>query len=318
MEQALDTPLPVTVVVLAYNSAEFLPVCLKELARSRGVDLDTIVVDNASRDDSAAVARRDPSAPRVFRTEQNLGCAGGNNFGWRRGRHPYVVFLNPDCAVMPDSIVALVRPLVQDPKVGMTGARLLYPHSRRIQHAGGILHPNAMCEHIGVNETDDGRYAQDRDVDYVTGALIAMRRVDLESLGGYDEEYWPAYYEETDLCARLKRRGMTVRYVADAIAYHWESPSVGRKSAALVRMSYRARIRYLVKNRTVGEWLGEVIPFEWKWFWGPFAKGFRGPVVRSYLEGLLFALHCLARFSRRARGPQPSQAARESGSAGPS
>ncbi|MBX3729827.1 MAG: glycosyltransferase family 2 protein [Candidatus Sumerlaeia bacterium] len=295
-------PPKVSAVVLAYNSARFLPVCLDELARSRGVELEVLVVDNASRDDSAAVAKAHPTAPRVIEPGRNLGCAGGNNVGWRAATHPIIVFVNPDCAVERDTLRLLAEALEADPTVGAAGGKLYYPHSRRIQHAGGILHPNAMAEHPGVNQPDTGQFDADRDVDYVTGALLAMRRADLEALGGMDEDFFPAYYEETDLCWRLRMSGRRVRYVAAAVGYHWESVELGLFSPALVRMSYRSRMIFAVKNLVGGRRLAEFVRFETTWFFGPHARGFRGPVIRSYLAGIGFALRCMARLSRRPAG----------------
>ncbi len=161
-----------------------------------------------------------------------------------------------------------------------------------------------MCEHFGVDQRVSPEFTVSKDVDFVTGALVAFRREDLDRLRGFDEDYWPAYYEETDLCWRLRRReGKRIRYVAEAVAFHWESPGLTKFSKRFVRTSYRSRIRFVIKNYTLGEFFGEFLPFETKWFFGPFAKGFRAATIRSYASGFLFALRCLGRFSRRSKHP---------------
>lgn len=291
----------VSVIILSYNSETFMEGCLDALGRSRGVRLEVICVDNASVDRSHAIAQAHPVTSHAIRSEANLGFSGGNNLGWPRAAHPLLVFINPDCRVMPDTLANLVRPLLEAADVGVTGALLLYPNSRKIQHAGGILHPNAMGEHRGEGKLLGEYDCQDADVDFVTGALIAFRREDFERLGGFDEEYWPAYYEETDLCWRLRREGRKVRFVASALGYHWESPGLVRNSRRFVATSYRSRMRFLVKNYTAGEWFGRFLPFEMRWFFGPYACGFRLPVISSWLSGFAFALKCLSRFSRRRR-----------------
>lgn len=291
----------VSVIVLSYNSETFMEGCLDALARSRGVGLEIICVDNASKDRSHAIAQAHPAVARATRSEVNLGFSGGNNLGWPQATHPLLVFINPDCRVMPDTLARLVAPLCHEAEVGAAGALLLYPNSRRIQHAGGILHPNAMSEHLGGERLVEEYPCQDADVDFVTGALIAFHRRDFKRLGGFDEEYWPAYYEETDLCWRLRREGRKVRLVASAIGYHWESPGLVRNSPRFVATSYRSRMRFLVKNYTLGDWAGRFLPFEAKWFFGPFARGYRLAVVISYLSGFGFALMCLSRWSRRRR-----------------
>ncbi len=296
-------PLRATVVILSYHSAEFMEGCLEALSRSRGVELEIICVDNASADNSHEIAQNHPAVTKAIRSEENLGFAGGNNLGWRQGTTPYVVLINPDCRVQPDALRHLLAPLQDEPDVAIVGARLLYPNTRTLQHAGGILHPNGMCEHFGVNEPDGPPWDQERDVDYVTGALIAFRRADLEELGGLDEDYWPAYYEETDLCHRVRKQGRKVRYAAGAVAYHHESAALEKCSPRLVRTSYRSRIRFIIKNYGLVEFCRDFLPFEVRWFVGPFARGFRRRAVRSYASGVVFALRCLARLSRRPRQP---------------
>lgn len=295
-----------TVVVLAYNSERFMGGCLDYLAKSQDVSLEIICIDNASGDRSHEIAEKHPAVARAMRLEKNLGYSGGNNVGWRLGTAPLVVFINPDCWVEPDTLAQLLAPLVSDASIGACGGRLLYPNTRTIQHAGGILHPNAMCEHFGTNKPDAPEYREDKDVDYVTGALIAFRRSDLEWLGGFDEEYWPAYYEETDLCWRLRARGMRIRYVGGAKAYHYESPGLTKNSTRFVRTSYRSRMRFIVKNYSLGQFLTVFLPFELNWFRGPFARGFRGETTRSWASGAAFALKCLLRLSRRSRKTTPA------------
>ena len=156
-----------------------------------------------------------------------------------------------------------------------------------------------MSEHLGAYKIDEGQYDQDADVDYVTGALIGMRRAEMEALGGFDEEYHPAYYEESDLAWRMQHSGRRVRYVASAVGYHWESPGLELNSPRFVRTSYRSRLIWLVKNYSLPQWVGVFLPFEWTWFWGPFAKGFRRAVLRSYASGALFAAKCVLRRRRR-------------------
>ncbi len=294
-------PPEVSVVVLSWNSARFVPGCMQSLSRTKGVAIEVIHVDNASSDDSDAAARRWPVVSRAIRNESNLGFGGGNDVGWRLAGAPVIVFLNPDCLVRHDTIAVLRDTLLSDPAIGIVGAKLLYPGTRTIQHAGGVLHPNAMAEHPGVGEEDGPRFDARRDVDYVTGALFAIRRGDVESLGGFDADYFPAYYEETDWCERLRRQGRRVVYEPRAVAWHHESVGLGKKSDRLVRMSYRNRIRFVIKNYTVVELLTRFLPFELSWFAGAHSRGYRMAAVASWVSGLAFAARCLARMSRRPR-----------------
>jgi len=299
---APESPAPeVSVVVLSWNSAQFLPGCLQSLSRTRGVTIEVIHVDNASADRSHAIAESHPLVAMAIRLETNTGFGGGNNVGWAAARAPIVVFLNPDCYVRYDSIAELVRPLSDTRDVAITGAKLLYPGTNTIQHAGGILHPNAMAEHPGVNQPDGPEWSTPRDVDYVTGALMAIRKEDIESLGGFDSDYFPAYYEETDWCWRVRAAGRRVLYVPTAMAWHHESASLGKLSQRLISMSYRNRVRFVIKNYSVAEILTRWLPFELEWFRRPTSRGFRMAAAHSWASGALFALKCLVRFSRRPR-----------------
>jgi GT2 family glycosyltransferase len=159
-----------------------------------------------------------------------------------------------------------------------------------------------MAEHVGMGEEDLGQFDADRDVAYVTGAAMALRRADLEALGGMDEEFFPAYYEETDLCTRLRRSGLRVVCVGAALGWHHESVGLARGSSRFVETSYRRRIVYVVKNYSAGEWLARFWPFELRWVLGPHARGFRGPWARSLAWGAVFAVKCLLRFNRRPGG----------------
>jgi GT2 family glycosyltransferase len=295
-------PVPtISVVILCYKSEAHIELCLDALAVQTRAPEEVIVVENASGDAAVARAREHFLQPRVIENRVNLGCAGGNNVGWRAATGDIVVFLNPDCMVEPGFLEAIAAPLAGNPSVGLTGGKLYFPNTHILQHAGGILHPNAMTEHRGTGEGDGGQFDEAAAVDYVTGAAFALRRQTLESLGGFDEDYFPAYYEETDLCARVRKAGLTVLYVPGAVGYHLESAAVGRGSARFVRLAYRARLIFLIKNKLPGEWVREVIPFEWHWLRQPWADGFRLRALRSYLEGAAFAVRCLFRGSRRPR-----------------
>ncbi len=293
-------PLPVSVVILCYKSERFIARCLDALAIQNPPPAEVIVVENHSGDGAAQVAREHPLRPVVIETPRNLGFSGGNNIGWRQARGGIILLVNPDCLLEPDCLATLARPLIERPEeVGVTGAKLYYPNSHVIQHAGGILHPNAMTEHRGMGVEDRGQFDEIAEVPYVTGAALAIRREILERLGGLDEDFFPAYYEEVDLCRRVRQLGLKVLYLPAAVGYHLESPTVGRASRRFVSLSYRSRIVYLIKNCGAREWLSRVIPFEWDWLRQPYSKGFRLRAVRSYFQGLAFAARCLARLSRR-------------------
>lgn len=282
---------PVSVVVLTFNSAEHILACLDSLSQAceQVPGAEVIVVDNASSDETCSLVRRYGRRVRLVINRDNLGCAGGNNIGWRAARGEIVVFVNPDVVVTPGWLEQLLRPFGEDPHLGIAGSKLYYPGGRTIQHMGGILYPNGMVDHWGKGEEDWGQYDDLSDVDYVTGAAMAVRRELLEQLGGFDEDYYPAYFEETDLCWRARRKGWAVRVVPEAVAYHHESTILQRRSPRFLRYFYKARMRFVAKNYTWREWLFTWLPAELIWLTTPHARGGRLRQLRAYAQAIRFA-----------------------------
>lgn len=306
-QSIMSAPAPplLSIVILAYGNREYVDACLEGVAGQTWPNFEVVFVDNASSDDSADVARaafaRLGLKGQVLALKENLGCAGGNNLGWLNARGDYVLFLNPDTQMEPACVAELILPLIQDKTIGITGAKMYFPGGRIIQHAGGIVHPNGMTNHHGAGEEDRGQCDVVRDVDYVTGAGLAMRREMLNTLGGLDEDYFPAYYEEVDLCLRVRKAGYRVVYIPTAVLVHHESVSVGQGSSTLHRLFPRMRIRYLLKNLTLRQLAGWALPFEYRWMRSePAARGYRWKQVRhGWLENGAWAVRWLASGRRR-------------------
>lgn len=289
-----------------YNSADFIEPCLRSLARMTWPNLEVVIADNGSRDESlqAAHSATDETglAANIFHLQQNLGCAGGNNAAWRRSTGDYLVFLNPDTEVDPDFVTELVRPLIEDETIGITGAKMYYPPKDKgiLQHAGGLVHPNGMTNHYGNRQRDAGQFDEQRDVDYVTGAGLAIRRELMEEVGGFDPEYFPAYYEEVDLCWKVRKRGKRVVYVPRAVLVHHESVALGPGSLPLRRLYAKMRIQFLLKNQSLGHLMKHAIPNEIRWMLKqPEARGNRRVQVGAYLANLPYLWRKLTGGNRR-------------------
>jgi GT2 family glycosyltransferase len=264
---ARGEPLPsAALVILLYQSAEYVGPCLSSVAALERPPDELIVVDNASTDGSAELARQELAQlgleGRVIALERNLGCCGGNNVGWRATHSDVVVFLNPDTEVTPTFLVELQRAMCDQPHVGIVGCRIYYPGTRRLQHAGGRVWPNGRTEHFGAGQEDAGQFEEPRDCDYVTGAGFAVRRSILEELGGFSGDFFPAYFEEVDLCTRARQRGWRVLYWPRAVMYHHESVSLGVESERFLRLYHRMRLRYCLRHLTLRQWLGGFLPEE--------------------------------------------------------
>ncbi|MBX7244194.1 MAG: glycosyltransferase family 2 protein [Candidatus Sumerlaeaceae bacterium] len=295
----------VSVVVLSYNSADYIGPCLQSIALSDYAPTEVVVVDNASKDDSVSEAREAAARAglkiKLVALKQNLGCAGGNNAGWRETAGEYVVFLNPDTEITHDCLRQMIAPMITDSGIGATGAKIYYPGTRRIQHAGGAIGFNGMTNHFGAGEEDSGLYNEVRDVDYVTGAALAVRGRVVKELNGFDEDFFPAYFEETDFCTRIRKAGHRVVYIPTAVLYHHESVSLAANSPRFRRLYQKMRVLYCMKSYGRDFW--RIFPkAELDWMcYEPKARGYRLEQVRAWFEAGAWWLRC--KFARRrARG----------------
>lgn len=201
--------------------------CLRSIARSGDrCAFEVILVDDASPDGPYAELEAVPGL-RVHRLPRNQGFIGACNAGAALARAPVLVFLNNDTLVLPGWLDALVDTFGQHPGTGLVGARLLYPDGR-LQEAGGLVFGDASAWNYGrFDDADDPRYTHVRDVDYCSGAAIAVQRPLFESLQGFDPAFAPAYYEDTDLAMRVRQRGLRVLYQPASRVVHLEGATGG-------------------------------------------------------------------------------------------
>lgn len=205
-----------SIIIPVWKGASVIVECLDAVfARSGGRLLEVICVDNASPDDAAPlIAERFPQA-RLISQPVNLGFAGGVNAGLRAARGDVFVLLNQDCIVQPGWLDALLDALNAHPEFGIAGCTLLNADGS-INHAGAQLRkPIALGQHF----TDRGG-DQPRAVDYVTGAAMAIRRSTWDTIGPFDDGFYPAYYEEVDYCYRARRHGLEIGYAPTAAVRH--------------------------------------------------------------------------------------------------
>ena len=275
-----------SVIVINWNGAPFLSQCLEALLREATPDDEIILVDNASTDDSVEQVRSRFPDVTLICNERNLGYAGGANAGLRAARGDVLVLLNPDVQVQRGWLAAL-RKALEDQAVGVAGCKLYYPDGKTIQHAGGIIRfPQAVADHYGYRQQDDGQWDRQRDVDYVTGASLALRRDVWETVGPLDEGFYPAYYEEVDYCFRARQAGYHVVYVPDATAIHHEYASLGGGSELYLRFFHRSRVRFVLKHKGPAFFLTDLVQAEREWL-KSLPPRVRGPLATAYLDQML-------------------------------
>lgn len=275
--------LSVSVIIPVWNGRPFLAECLDSLFAQGESALEVIAVDNASSDGSADFIAQHYPQVHLVRNARNLGFSGGCNVGLRQARGEVLVLLNQDAHVQSGWLAALNQAFATHPAAGIVGGQGWYPDRKRVQHAGGWVDwPLGYARHYGYGATEAGEWGVARQVEFVTGAAMAIRRTVIESIGLLDEGFWPGYFEDIDYCLRARQAGFEVWYWPGAAFVHHESKSV--EAAALSEYYQRGRLRLVLKHLPPARFLAEFVPAEN----AHYSSAIRGqqsrPLRRAYLE----------------------------------
>lgn len=253
----------VAIIIVTYNSAPHIAACLESLRSLRYEPApQVVIVDNASTDDSIGLSRQHMPGALLLPQSANLGFAGGVNLGVAASDSAIVALLNPDAVVEPGWLNALVAALA-DPSCGLAGSKILDQGGNILRHAGGeVVRPALLTRHRGDGEADRGQYDAPSTAEFLTGAAIALRREVWARLGGMDAGFFPAYFEDLDLCQRVWALGLECRYVPHAIVQHVEATTTGKYSGAFYYYYHRGRLRFACKHLPWDELWGVFCPAE--------------------------------------------------------
>lgn len=229
-----------SIVIVNYNGRATLENSLSSILRTTPPDCEVILVDNASTDGSPQLVRERFPQIRLIYSDENLGFAGGNNLGVEAAGGEYLVFLNPDTAVAPGWLDALLAPLLKDPQVGMTTPKiLLMGDTGRINTCGNDVHITGLTLCRGMGQPANV-LAEPVEVSAVSGAAFAIRRDLYDVLGGFDHDFF-MYMEDTDLSWRARLAGYKCMYAPEAVVYHDYTLRFGPH-----KTFYQERNRYLM------------------------------------------------------------------------
>jgi GT2 family glycosyltransferase len=247
------TPPVFAAVVVNYNSGTELERALRSIAEElTGVPWEGVVVDNASADESWQAVSAFAPAVRLVRNSTNVGFGRGVNQGLREIGAPYVLVMNPDCRLVAGAVTTLRAELDRHDKCAIVGPRILNPDGSVQGSARGdpdmltglFGRTTLLRRHLpflpvarrNVVVDEAIRSAEpSTPVDWLSGACMLARREALDAVNGFDDRYF-LYWEDADLCRRLRARGYHVRYVPGASAIH----RVGQSSRTARIASIRA------------------------------------------------------------------------------
>lgn len=254
----IDTSGPdVSVVIVSYNTCELLRACLESVERSEGTALEVFVVDNASADNSVAMVRAAFPAVRLTVNRENLGFAAANNLALPAARGRYVLLLNPDTVLGPDTVAGLVAFADAHPDVGICGPRVVNEDGSL--QSCGYRFPTPLDEIRQSKNVDRWLRAvigeqpplsEPRvpcDVDWVDGCCFLIRRTTIDQIGLLDEQYF-LYGEELDWCRSARRAGWRVCAVPSVSMAHLLGRSVAQVRAEGLALLVETRLRYYRKH----------------------------------------------------------------------
>jgi GT2 family glycosyltransferase len=238
----------VSVVVVCFNAAEFLPRCLQALAVQRYRAFELILVDNASRDDTVELITRLAPHAKVLALPENLGFAAANNLAIESARGDWIACLNPDAFPDPGWLESLVQATEAYPDYAFFGSMQIDARDAgRLDGTGDAYHVSgyAWRRDFGV-PVDKGTVESDEIFSPCAAAAFYQAKI-LREVGGFDGSYF-CYFEDVDLGFRLRLRGYRCRYVPDAKVFHLGSATTGYRSDFSLYHGHRNLVWTYLKN----------------------------------------------------------------------
>lgn len=262
-------PPTVTVGIVNFNGRNYLPGCLESLAGQAGVELEIIVLDNASTDTSCEWLAESWPDIRVIRNDQNRGFGAGHNQLIQQTAGAYYLALNPDVVLKPDFIRHLVNQGSIDPDCGWACGKLLLADSEdgptpHIYSVGHAMLQDGYAFNIGQGEADQGQFDAPREVFGANGAAVLYKRTLLADMQKHSGEAFDEtmlhYFEDTDLDWRARLLGWRCCYVPQAVAYHKGDYTESRNDLRLAARGLGNRYLSAFKNSFTRDLLLRLIP----------------------------------------------------------
>jgi GT2 family glycosyltransferase len=236
----------ISVVIVNWNRKELLRACLESVGRQAGVEFETIVVDNGSRDGSAEMAEKEFGA-RVIRNVANRGFCAANNQGIAAARGEFVALLNNDAEAESGWLAALDRAATRAADVGMAASKVLvWEEPQRIDKVGHLIYPDGQNRGRGSGANDTGQFDREEEVLWPDGCAAMYRKKMLDEIGGFDEDFF-AYGDDAELGLRARIAGWKCIYTPEAVVRHHRGSTLGKDSAWRLELIERNRVLLAVK-----------------------------------------------------------------------
>lgn len=253
-------PLLLSVIIINWNTCDLLVDCLDsvaiELAHFPAGQVETLVIDNASSDESVAMVQTHFPWVQLRQNSTNLGFAAANNQGIQAAQGRYLYLLNADTKVLPKALTTLVNFMEAHPKAGAVGSRYLnpdgslqpscYPAPTLARELWRLFHLDRFYA-LGVYPIHGWSITLPRAVDIVQGASLLLRHRVVKQVGNFDTDYF-MYTEEVDLCHRIRQAGWSIFFVPISSIIHYGGQSTRQAALSMFLQLYRSKVLYFRKH----------------------------------------------------------------------
>jgi len=228
-----------SILIVTYNSAGSIEICVRALVHDPNWEI--IIIDNASQDQTVQLIKKHQPRVRLVQNSSNAGFAAAVNQGVRTAQGDILLVLNPDCVAREGTLDRLAEIFI-DPKVMTVGGLLIGPDGqpqkgfvlRRFPTLARMLSEIFLLNRVWPSNPWNRRYrcleldyAKGQEADQPAGACLAFRREVWQRVGGFDESFFPVWFEDVDFCRRIRDAGMKILYSPKVLFTHVGAHSVG-------------------------------------------------------------------------------------------
>ncbi|MHB1646945.1 MAG: glycosyltransferase [bacterium] len=221
------SPVTVSIIIPVYNQCDYTYMCLKSIlenTKDNNIPYEIIIADDNSSDETVNIEKYAKNV-KIIRNKNNLGFLKNCNNAAKYASGKYILFLNNDTEVQRNWLSNLLQLMESDKSIGLAGPKFIYPNGVLLE-AGGIIWNDAESWHFGEYDNPNrAEYNYIKEADYISGACIMIKKELFENIGGFDEIYAPAYYEDSDLAFEVRKRGYKVVYQPESVVVHYENVS---------------------------------------------------------------------------------------------
>lgn len=244
----------VYIILVNYNGYKYTIECVNSLGKINYRNYKIIIVDNASSDNSLTILKQKLNDCIIIDSKENLGFAGGNNLGIKYALHhngDYIMLLNNDTLVKTDFLDNMLNSFNKDNKIGLVGCKIMYhPEKDIIWYGGGYIDWfKFIGVHYEMKQVDKGQCDTEKEIDFITGCCMLIKREVFEKSGLLSEDYF-MYFEDVDFCVKVRNVGYKIWYNPKAVIYHKVGfSSGGEESPFSIEWCTRNRLFFMNKYK---------------------------------------------------------------------